>query len=123
MIKSKGNLSNFVSSLVVTLPSRKSLTINWNFGRMLGIVLVFQIFTGTFLAFYYTADGIMAFGAVQYIMYEVNYGWIFRIFHFNGASLFFIFLYLHIFKGLFIISYRLKTVWVSGLTIYLLLII
>lgn len=109
--------------MVVTLPSRKSLTIGWNFGSILGMVLAFQILTGTFLAFYYTADGSMAFNAVQYIIYEVNYGWIFRIFHFNGARLFFIFLYLHIFKGLFIISYRLKMVWVSGLTIYLLVII
>nr|QWK40684.1 cytochrome b [Stephanurus dentatus] len=119
-MKSKSNLWNFVNGLVVTLPSSKSLTIGWNYGSMLGMVLVFQILTGTFLAFYYTADGSMAFGAVQYIMYEVNYGWIFRIFHFNGASLFFIFLYLHIFKGLFMMSYRLKGVWLSGLTIYLL---
>lgn len=108
--------------MVIVLPSRKSLSISWNFGRMLGIVLVFQILTGTFLAFYYTADGSMAFGTVQYIMYEVNYGWIFRIFHFNGARLFFIFLYLHIFKGLFMMRYRLKGVWFSGLTIYLLVI-
>nr|YP_009347359.1 cytochrome b [Nippostrongylus brasiliensis]APU89580.1 cytochrome b [Nippostrongylus brasiliensis]BAV82764.1 cytochrome b [Nippostrongylus brasiliensis] len=119
-MKSMNNVSNFVNSLVVTLPSSKSLTIGWNFGSMLGMILVFQIVTGTFLAFYYTADGSMAFGAVQYIMYEVNYGWIFRIFHFNGASLFFVFLYLHIFKGLFMMSYRLKKVWASGLTIYLL---
>nr|YP_007183110.1 cytochrome b [Bunostomum trigonocephalum]AEX98044.1 cytochrome b [Bunostomum trigonocephalum] len=119
-MKGKNNMINFVGSLVVTLPSSKSLTIGWNFGSMLGMVLVFQIFTGTFLAFYYTADGSMAFSAVQYIMYEVNFGWIFRIFHFNGASLFFVFLYLHIFKGLFMMSYRLKMVWISGLTIYLL---
>lgn len=88
---------------------------------MLGIVLIFQILTGTFLAFYYSADSILAFSSVQYIIYEVNYGWVFRIFHFNGASLFFIFLYLHFFKGLFFFSYRLKLVWVSGLTIFLLL--
>lgn len=77
---------------------------------MLGIILVFQILTGTFLAFYYTNDGASAFGSVQYIMYEVNFGWVFRLFHSNGASLFFIFLYLHIFKGLFFFSYRLKKV-------------
>ena len=123
MIKRKNNIYNFVSSLVVTLPSSKSLTINWNFGSILGIVLLFQIITGTFLAFYYTADGSIAFNVVQYIIYEVNYGWIFRIFHFNGARLFFVFLYLHIFKGLFLMSYRLKKVWASGLTIYLLVII
>nr|BAV82848.1 cytochrome b [Teladorsagia circumcincta] len=120
-MKSNNNLFNFVNSLIVMLPSSKSLTIGWNFGSMLGMILIFQIFTGTFLAFYYVADGSMAFSAVQYIMYEVNYGWIFRVFHFNGASLFFIFLYLHIFKGLFMVSYRLKKVWISGLTIYLLI--
>nr|YP_009229285.1 cytochrome b [Allodiplogaster sudhausi]ALT06535.1 cytochrome b [Allodiplogaster sudhausi] len=110
----------FVNSLVVTLPSSKSLTLSWNFGSMLGMVLVFQILTGTFLAMYYAADSLLAFSSVQYIMYEVNYGWLFRIFHFNGASLFFIFLYMHIFKGMYFMSYRLKKVWMSGLTIYLL---
>lgn len=89
----------------------------------MGIVLIFQIITGTFLAIYYSADRLVAFSRVQYIIYEVNFGWIFRIFHFNGASLFFIFLYLHIFKGIFFIRYRLKKVWISGLTIFLLVII
>lgn len=123
MIKRNNNIFNFVNSLLVTLPSRKSLTLFWNFGRILGIILVFQILTGTFLAIYYSADSLLAFSSVQYIIYEVNFGWIFRIFHFNGASLFFVFLYLHIFKGLFFIRYRLKKVWMSGLTIYLLVII
>lgn len=77
---------------------------------MLGIVLVLQIFTGLFLSFFYRADGLLAFSSVQYVMYDVNLGWVFRIFHFNGARLFFFFLYLHIFKGLFIMSYRLKRV-------------
>lgn len=110
-----------MNSLVVSLPSRKRLTLSWNFGRILGMILVFQILTGTFLAFYYTADSLIAFSTVQYIIYEVNFGWIFRIFHFNGASLFFVFLYLHIFKGLFFMRYRLKKVWIRGLTLYLLI--
>lgn len=121
--KNAGNFLNFVEGLVFSLPSRKTLTLSWNFGRILGIVLVFQILTGTVLAFYYTADRLLSFSTVQYIMYEVNFGWIFRIFHFNGARLFFVFLYMHIFKGLFFISYRLKKVWFSGLVIYLLVII
>lgn len=123
MIKNNNNILNFVNSLVINLPSRKTLTLSWNFGRMLGIILAFQILTGVFLAFYYTADSLIAFSTVQYIIYEVNFGWLFRIFHFNGARLFFIFLYIHIFKGLFFISYRLKKVWLSGLTLYLLIII
>nr|YP_009450245.1 cytochrome b [Ortleppascaris sinensis]AOV93985.1 cytochrome b [Ortleppascaris sinensis] len=116
----KNGLMSFVSDLVITLPSSKALTLNWNFGSMLGMVLGFQILTGTFLAFYYSDDSLLAFSSVQYIMYEVNFGWIFRVFHFNGASLFFVFLYLHLFKGLFFASYRLKKVWSSGLTILLL---
>nr|ARV88275.1 cytochrome b [Caenorhabditis sp.] len=119
-MKINNGLLNFFNGLLVTLPSSKTLTLGWNFGSMLGMILVFQILTGVFLAFYYTADSLMAFSTVQYIMYEVNFGWIFRIFHFNGASLFFVFLYLHIFKGLFFMSYRLKKVWMSGLTLYLL---
>lgn len=67
-------LYNFVNSLVVSLPSRKSLTLNWNFGSMLGMVLIFQILTGTFLAFYYCDDSSGAFMRVQYIIYEVNFG-------------------------------------------------
>lgn len=123
MLKSNFNLYNFVNSLVVLLPSSKSLTISWNFGSILGMVLIFQILTGTLLAFYYVADSSLAFNSVQYIIYEISFGWIFRIFHFNGASLFFLFLYFHIFKGLFFFSYRLKKVWMSGLTIYLLIMI
>ena len=121
MIKKNG-LFGFANSIVVRLPSRKVLTYCWNFGSMLGMVLMFQILTGTFLAFYYTDDGSIAFRSVQYIMYEVNFGWVFRIFHSNGASLFFIFLYLHVFKGLFFASHRLKKVWASGLVLLLLII-
>ena len=109
----------FINSLLVSLPRRKALSLNWNYGSILGIVLVFQIVTGTLLAIYYTADRSLAFNTVQYIMYEVNYGWIFRVFHFNGASLFFVFLYLHFFKALFFNSYRLNFVWIRGLTIFL----
>ena len=116
-------LLSFVNSLVITLPRSKSLSLNWNFGRILGIILGFQLLTGTLLAIYYSADSLLAFNRVQYIMYEVNFGWVFRIFHFNGASLFFVFLYLHFFKGLFFRSYRLKPVWGSGLTIFLLVMI
>lgn len=123
MLKINNSVFNFFSGILFTLPSSKRLTLYWNFGSILGIVLVFQILTGVFLVFYYTPDSSFAFSTVQYIIYEVNFGWLFRIFHFNGASLFFVFLYIHIFKGLFFISYRLSHVWLSGLTLYLLVII
>lgn len=118
----KNGLFGVVNSIIISLPSSKSLTLNWNYGRILGIVLIFQILTGTLLAFYFADDGTLAFDRVQYIIYEVNFGWVFRVFHSNGASLFFIFLYLHVFKGIFFISYRLKKVWFSGLVILLLVI-
>lgn len=116
-------LLNFVKGLVINLPSRKTLSLSWNFGSILGIILGFQLISGTLLAFYYCADSSLAFNSVQYIIYETNFGWILRIFHFNGARLFFVFLYLHFFKGLFFSSYRLKFVWIRGLTLFLLIII
>ena len=102
------------------LPARFRLSYIWNFGSILGIMLVSQILTGFFLTFYYTAGD--AFRSVQYIMFEVNFGWLLRIMHSNGASIFFFFIYIHIFKGLIYGSYRLVVVWFSGVVIYFLLI-
>ena len=88
-------------------------------GSILGLILVSQILTGFFLTFYYRAG--LAFESVQYIIYEVNCGWIFRVLHSNGASLFFICVYVHIFKGLIYRSYRLIFVWLTGVLIYFLM--
>lgn len=68
--------------------------------------------SGILLVFYYRTD--FSFDSVQYIMYDVNWGWLMRLIHFNGASFFFFFLYLHLFKGLFMMSYRLYFVWIVG---------
>jgi len=87
---------------------------------MLGLVLVFQIVTGLLLVINYRADRRVAFDSVQFIIYEINFGFLFRIFHFNGASLFFVFLFLHLMKGLFHFSYRLHLVWLRGITIFIL---
>nr|QXT44851.1 cytochrome b [Crassicauda sp. Ningbo-2019]WHL46734.1 cytochrome b [Crassicauda magna] len=100
----------------VYLPSSYSLSYLWNFGSMLGIMLMSQIFTGFFLTFYYSSAE--AFQSIQYIMYDVDYGWLFRVLHSNGASMFFFCIYIHIFKGLYMSSYRLKLVWISGVIIY-----
>nr|QRZ60652.1 cytochrome b [Spirocerca lupi] len=107
-----------VKSLVF-LPASFSLSYLWNFGSMLGIMLLSQIFTGLFLTFYYTAGE--SFFSVQYIMFEVKMGWLLRILHSNGASLFFFCIYIHIFKGLICGSYRLINVWLSGVIIYFLM--
>nr|YP_003875470.1 cytochrome b [Chandlerella quiscali]ADL39028.1 cytochrome b [Chandlerella quiscali] len=106
----------FILNSLFFLPASFTLTYMWNFGSMLGIMLMSQIFTGFFLTFYYTSGD--AFGSVQYIMYEVNLGWLVRVLHSNGASMFFLFIYLHIFKGLIYGSYRLSGVWLSGICIY-----
>lgn len=87
------------------------------------MVLVFQIVTGFLLTLFYNNDSLTSFDRVQYIMTEVNRGWLYRIFHFNGARLFFIFIYMHFFKGLFNFRYRLKGVWLRGLLILFLLIL
>lgn len=87
---------------------------------MLGIMLISQIFTGFILTFYYTSGD--AFSSVQHIIFEVNFGWLVRIIHSNGASMFFFFVYLHIFKGMIFYGYRLVGVWVVGIFIYLFLI-
>jgi quinol-cytochrome oxidoreductase complex cytochrome b subunit len=89
---------------------------------MLGGVFALQLFTGVFLVFYFSSDSSLAFSRVQYLMLERNFGWIFRLLHFNGARLFFVFLYLHFFKGFFFYSFRLTFVWLRGLFLFLSLI-
>ena len=105
--------------MLLNLPTRKTLRVFWNFGSMLGFILSFQLVTGVFLSFFYVADSTLAFNSVQYIMFEVNGGWAFRLLHSNGARLFFFFLYIHIFKALFFQSYRLFLVWLRGLSLFL----
>lgn len=84
------------------------------------MVLLFQILTGVFLVFYYCNDRSISFDRVQYIIYESIGGWLVRVMHFNGASLFFIFIYLHIFKGLAFFRYRLRLVWLVGILMFFL---
>ena len=79
--------------------------------------------SGLFLVLYYSNDRTLAFSSVQYIIYEVSEGWLMRILHFNGASFFFVFLYLHFFKALIFFRYRLKWVWGIGIVIFLIFII
>lgn len=90
---------------------------------MLGFILVIQVLTGLLLRIYYTNTIEGAFDSVQYIMFNVNHGWFVRLLHFNGASLLFLFLYIHFFKGLFFFSYRLTLVWVVGMVLLILCIV
>jgi quinol-cytochrome oxidoreductase complex cytochrome b subunit len=87
-------------------PAPKNLNYFWNFGSLAGFMLVTMILTGIFLAMNYTPNVHMAFDSVERIMRDVNYGWLMRYMHFNGASFFFIAVYIHVFRGLYYGSYK-----------------
>lgn len=91
---------------MVDLPSPSRLTYFWNFGSLLGIFLFSQILTGLFLSFHFRGDVNLSFDRVIHIMRDVNYGWLLRIIHANGASIFFLLIYIHIGRGLYYGSYR-----------------
>jgi len=112
-------LRSFAQSILLLSPTSKSIRMVWNLGRLLGIVLLHQIITGLLLSMHFKPDRSLAFNSVQYIILEVPHGWFLRIRHFNGASYFFILLYLHFLKGLFFFRYRLIFVWIRGITIIL----
>ncbi len=104
-------------------PTPKNLSYAWNFGSLAGIMLVVMILTGVFLAMHYTPHTAMAFDSVERIMREVNYGWLIRYLHMNGASMFFIVVYVHIFRGLYYGSYKSprELLWILGVIILLLM--
>jgi ubiquinol-cytochrome c reductase cytochrome b subunit len=104
-------------------PVPRNLTYFWNFGVLAGVALMIQIVTGIVLAMHFAANGALAFDSVEHIMRDVNSGWFLRYAHANGASMFFIVVYIHIFRGLFYGSYKAprEMVWLLGLVIYLLM--
>jgi ubiquinol-cytochrome c reductase cytochrome b/c1 subunit len=104
-------------------PTPRNLSYWWNFGSLAGIVLVIMILTGIFLAMNYTPNADLAFGSVERIMRDVNYGWLLRYMHQNGASFFFIIVYIHIFRGLYYGSYKAprELLWMLGVVILLLM--
>lgn len=104
------------------LPTPVNISYFWNFGRLLGVCLGVQLSTGVFLRMHYSRELSSSFFSVSHIMRDVNYGWLFRVIHANGARLFFICLYLHVARRLYYISYRLREVWLVGCTILFLLI-
>nr|YP_009142713.1 cytochrome b [Gekko chinensis]AKI30058.1 cytochrome b [Gekko chinensis] len=99
----------------IDLPTPPNISAWWNFGSLLGICLVMQILTGMFLAMHYTANTALAFSSMSHICRDVQYGWLIRNMHANGASLFFICLYLHIGRGLYYGSYLYKETWNIGI--------
>nr|YP_009759752.1 cytochrome b [Phauda flammans]QIQ56363.1 cytochrome b [Phauda flammans] len=110
-----------INNSLITLPSPSNISTWWNFGSLLSLCLLIQIMTGLFLTMYYTANIEMAFNSVNYICRNVNYGWLIRTLHANGASFFFICIYLHIGRGIYYESFNLKYTWMVGIIILFLL--
>nr|YP_009573145.1 cytochrome b [Pseudis tocantins]QBF44128.1 cytochrome b [Pseudis tocantins] len=113
-------LVKIVNSSFIDLPAPANLSSWWNFGSLLGICLILQIATGLFLAMHYTADTSMAFSSIAHICRDVNNGWLLRNLHANGASFFFICIYLHIGRGMYYGSYLFKETWNIGVVLLLL---
>ena len=104
------------------LPVPMNLTMWWNFGSLLGCVLVSQILTGVILAIHYGPEVGLAFSSVDHIMREVNSGWLLRLLHANGASFFFLFLYVHVGRGLYYSSFTNLGSWLTGILLLLVVI-
>nr|UWT48945.1 cytochrome b [Retropinna semoni complex sp. 'TAS'] len=113
-------LLKIANDALVDLPAPSNISVWWNFGSLLGLCLATQVLTGLFLAMHYTSDISTAFSSVAHICRDVNYGWLIRNMHANGASFFFICIYLHIGRGLYYGSFLYKETWVLGVVLLLL---
>jgi quinol-cytochrome oxidoreductase complex cytochrome b subunit len=118
-------LLNIVNSFVIDYPAPPNISYLWNFGVLAAFCLGIQIVTGIFLAMFYVPNIENAFSSVQYIMRDVNYGWLIRYIHANGASFFFICVYVHVFRGLYYNSYITprELLWNLGVTILIVMIL
>uniref|UniRef100_UPI0030010346 cytochrome b n=1 Tax=Schistura callichroma TaxID=1136799 RepID=UPI0030010346 len=113
-------LIKIANDALVDLPAPSNISVWWNFGSLLGLCLITQILTGLFLAMHYTSDISTAFSSVAHICRDVNYGWLIRNMHANGASFFFICIYMHVARGLYYGSYLYKETWNIGVVLLLL---
>lgn len=110
----------FMHDSFVSYPTPKNLNYMWTFGAILSFMLIAQIVTGVVLAMHYTAETTLAFDSVEKIMRDVNWGWALRYAHANGASMFFLAVYLHIFRGMYYGSYKepREVLWILGVVIF-----
>nr|YP_010556045.1 cytochrome b [Comatella nigra]UYR96057.1 cytochrome b [Comatella nigra] len=113
-IRKNHPLLKIINSTFIILPCPSNFFVWWNFGSILGLCLIIQLVTGLFLSMHYTADVNLAFSSVSHICRDVNYGWLLRNIHANGASLFFVCLYIHIGRGLYYGSYVNFETWNVG---------
>jgi ubiquinol-cytochrome c reductase cytochrome b/c1 subunit len=115
-------ITGLLHSSFVVFPNPRNLNYWWTFGGILSFMLVSQIVTGIVLAMHYTPQSGLAFASIEHIMRDVNYGWLLRYMHANGASMFFLALYIHMFRGMYYGSYKdpREVLWLLGVIIYLL---
>nr|YP_010121901.1 cytochrome b [Necrodes littoralis]QRF92660.1 cytochrome b [Necrodes littoralis] len=116
-LRLKSPLLKIVNNSLIDYPTPSNISAWWNFGSLLGLCLIIQIVTGIFLAMHYTANVDLAFNSVIHICRDVNYGWLIRTLHANGASFFFICIYMHVGRGLYYGSYNLELAWSVGVII------
>ena len=116
-------IMGLVHSSFVAYPTPRNLNYWWTFGAILSMMLGLQILTGVILAMHYTPEATMAFKSVESIVRDVNYGWLLRNMHASGASMFFLAVYIHMFRGLYYGSYKepREILWILGVIIYLLM--
>nr|CCD33016.1 cytochrome b [Testudo graeca]CCD33017.1 cytochrome b [Testudo graeca] len=114
-------MMKIINNSFIDLPSPSNISAWWNFGSLLGICLILQIITGIFLAMHYSPNISLAFSSVAHITRDVQYGWLIRNMHANGASIFFMCIYLHIGRGLYYGSYLYKETWNTGVVLLLLI--
>jgi ubiquinol-cytochrome c reductase cytochrome b subunit len=122
-IDSRLPLISLMNNEYARFPTPKNFNYFWNFGALATINLFVMIATGIFLAMNYNASAAGAFDSIQRIMRDVNYGWLLRLVHMNGASMFFIIIYIHIFRGMYYGSYKAprELLWMTGVALFLLL--
>nr|APX39912.1 cytochrome b [Stylosomus rugithorax] len=111
-------LTKLINNMLIDLPTPSNISYMWNLGSLLGLCLIIQVITGIFLAMHYCPNVALAFDSVSHICRDVNNGWLIRITHANGASFFFICLYIHIGRGIYYSSFNLLETWMSGVTLF-----
>lgn len=119
-IRSSHPIIKHINNALIDLPAPNNISIIWNYGSLLGLCLVIQIITGLFLSIHYVSHIDLAFSSVAHISRDLNYGWIIRSIHANGASIFFLFLYIHTGRGIYYGSFKLIETWNIGVILFIL---
>nr|AGA80861.1 cytochrome b [Orthogonys chloricterus] len=118
-LRKNHQILKIINNALIDLPTPSNISTWWNFGSLLGLCLITQIITGLLLAMHYTADTNLAFSSVAHMCRDVQFGWLIRNLHANGASFFFICIYLHIGRGIYYGSYLNKETWNIGVILLL----